>query len=156
MPNQRIRGNQITDQRTIVQNEHEEQADAKRVLLVDENGNPVNQDNPLPTEAVVNLSATKPDTQTILNVPVNAADTEFSAVIPAKTEIFTIRVKSNKAIVLKYSFQAGASGTNFVQVRPGSVRKITGLSFDVATTIYFQLNRLDGPQTVVEIETWRV
>lgn len=42
MPNQRIRGNQITDQRTIIQNEHEEQADAKRVLIVDENGNPQN------------------------------------------------------------------------------------------------------------------
>ena len=51
MPNQRIRGNQITDQRTIIQNEHDEKSDAKRVLIVDENGNPVNEDNPLPTNA---------------------------------------------------------------------------------------------------------
>jgi hypothetical protein len=51
MPNGRIRGNRITDQRTIIQNEHEESADAKRVLIVDENGNPINASNPLPTNA---------------------------------------------------------------------------------------------------------
>lgn len=155
MPNQRIRGNQITDPRTINQNEHEEKADAKRVLLVDENGNPVNQDNPLPTEAVINLSATKPDTQGVFNTLVTAANTEFSVVLPAKTEIFTIRVKSNKAIVLRYSFQVGQSGVNFIQVRPGSIRKISGLSFDVPTSIYFQLNKIEVGGTTVEIETWR-
>lgn len=48
MPNQRIRGNQITDQRTIVQNEHEEQADAKRVTSVDKNGEFHDADNPAP------------------------------------------------------------------------------------------------------------
>lgn len=53
MPNQRIRGNQITDQRTIIQNEHEERADAKRVLVVDQDGNPITSSNPLPTTAVI-------------------------------------------------------------------------------------------------------
>jgi hypothetical protein len=53
MPNQRIRGNQITDQRTIIQNEHEEKADAKRVLVVDQDGNPITSSNPLPTTAVI-------------------------------------------------------------------------------------------------------
>jgi len=38
MPNRRLRGNQITDPRTIAQNEHEENIDAKRVTIVDENG----------------------------------------------------------------------------------------------------------------------
>lgn len=51
MPNQRIRGNQITDQRTIIQNEHDERSDSKRVLIVDEDGNPINSDNPLHTNA---------------------------------------------------------------------------------------------------------
>lgn len=51
MPNQRIRGNQITDQRTIIQNEHDEKSDSKRVLIVDEDGNPINSGNPLPTNA---------------------------------------------------------------------------------------------------------
>ena len=48
MPNQRIRGNQITDQRTIVQNEHEERADAKRVTPVDKNGEFQDAANPAP------------------------------------------------------------------------------------------------------------
>ena len=48
MPNQRIRGNQITDQRTIVQNEHEERADAKRVTPVDKNGEFHDAANPAP------------------------------------------------------------------------------------------------------------
>lgn len=58
MPNQRIRGNQITDPRTITQNEHEERADAKRVLIVDEDGNPINEANPLNTTAVLNGDVT--------------------------------------------------------------------------------------------------
>lgn len=58
MPNQRIRGNQITDPRTITQNEHEERADAKRVLIVDEDGNPINETNPLNTTAVLNGDVT--------------------------------------------------------------------------------------------------
>lgn len=48
MPNQRIRGNQITDARTIVQNVHEEAADAIRTLNVDADGNPISETNPLP------------------------------------------------------------------------------------------------------------
>jgi hypothetical protein len=55
MPNQRIRGNQITDPRTITQNEHEEKADAKRSILVDENGNAITPANPLPVDASVSV-----------------------------------------------------------------------------------------------------
>jgi hypothetical protein len=44
----RIRGNQVTDPRTIQQNEFEEKADAKRSILVDENGNAITSANPLP------------------------------------------------------------------------------------------------------------
>ena len=58
MPNQRIRGNQITDPRTITQNEHDERSDAKRVLIVDEDGNPINELNPLNTTAVLNGDVT--------------------------------------------------------------------------------------------------
>lgn len=43
--------NQITSRNTIEQQQHEEQAKAKRVLLVDEDGNPITIDNPLPTNA---------------------------------------------------------------------------------------------------------
>lgn len=155
MPNQRIRGNQITDQRTIVQNEHEEKADAKRVLNVDPDGNPISQDNPLPVDAVINLSAQNPDTSTIFNTLVPTPGVEQSVTLPAKTAIFTISVRSNKAIVLQYSFVAGESGTKYITVWPGSVKKIEGLSFDTPTPIYFQLNRVDAGGTIVEIETWK-
>jgi hypothetical protein len=155
MPNQRIRGNQITDQRTIIQNEHEEAADAKRVLTVDENGNPINSSNPLPVDAIINLTATNPDTSTIFNKLVLAANIEETITLPAKTSIFTITARSNKAVVVQYSFVLGESGTKFVSVWPGSTRKIEGLSFDIATPIYFMLNRVDPGGTIVEIETWK-
>lgn len=49
-----IPGNQIRSRNSIEQREHEDKAAARRVILVDEDGNPVNSDNPLPTDAVLN------------------------------------------------------------------------------------------------------
>lgn len=155
MPNQRIRGNQITDPRTINQNEHEEAADAKRVLNVDPSGNPISTSNPLPVDAIINLTSTSPDTSTIFNTLVTSVGVEQSLMLPAKTAIFTISARSNKAVVVQYSFVSGESGTKFITVWPGSTKKIEGLSFDVATPIYFQINRMDVGGTVVEVETWK-
>lgn len=47
----RIRDNQVKSINNIHQDEHQDSADAKRVLLVDENGNVINEANPLPTNA---------------------------------------------------------------------------------------------------------
>jgi len=154
MSNNRIRGNQIKDPRTIRQNEHEDNADARRTVLVDENGNLINQDNPLHTDAVINLNSTKPGTPTRLATLVTTANTEYSLTLPAKTEIFTISVKSSKAIVLQYSYQAGQSASNFFTVRPGVTSKTEGIYLDTPTQIYFQLNRVELGGTTVEIETW--
>ena len=49
----KIRNNQIKSINTMIQDEHEDSADAKRVLLVDEDGNPINSENPLQTTAIV-------------------------------------------------------------------------------------------------------
>ena len=104
MPNQRIRGNQITDQRTIIQNEHEERADAKRVLLVDEDGNAVSETNPLPTNAIFTgsvetdldaiTSPTRPDPDNVLVVGTdgpNKGDEKFTFVNNRRLQILAAK-----------------------------------------------------------------
>lgn len=47
----KIRDNQIKSINNIQQDEHQDSADAKRVMLVDEDGNPINDGNPMPIDA---------------------------------------------------------------------------------------------------------
>ena len=48
--------------------EHEYDAEAKRVLLVDIVGDNHDKDNPLPVDAIINLSSTNPNTPNIINL----------------------------------------------------------------------------------------
>jgi len=150
----KIPKNQIRSPSAMLQDEHCDDADAKRSKLVDENGDPINSGNPLPVDAIINLTATKPDESTIFNFNAAQANTEYSVVLPDKTEVFTIAVRSSKAIKLQYSFVNGESSTKFITVRPGVTRKISGLGFTGTKTIYFQLNSVEDGGTIVEIETW--
>lgn len=54
MAQDNIPNNQIRSRNSIEQREHEDSAAARRVLIVDEDGNPINEANPLPSTAVVN------------------------------------------------------------------------------------------------------
>lgn len=146
--------NQIRNPNSIRQAEHEDAADARRVLPVDVNGEPISLGNPLPVTGVT-IEATYPDTSVIFNELVAVANSEVSVLIPAKTKMFTISTRTNKAIVLKYSFVASESATKYVTVKPGTIKEIRDISFDVDTPIYFQLSNVDLGGTVVEIEAWK-
>lgn len=50
--------NQIKSRNVIEQREHQDDAAARRVILIDEFGNPFNDTNPLPAQAVINGNVT--------------------------------------------------------------------------------------------------
>ena len=132
----------------------EEPTVALRVFPVDELGEPYDSTNRFPVEATVNLTASKPNTHTIFNKLVATAATEVSVILPDKTEIITIMVRSNKACKLQYSFVSGESGTKYITVSPGVRKEISGIGLSGVTPLYFQLSLTDSGGTIVEIETW--
>lgn len=132
----------------------EEPTVAIRSMLVDKYGYDYTATNRLPVEATVNLTASKPSNHTIFNKLVTAANTEVSVILPDKTEIFTIMVRSNKAIRLQYSFIMGDSNVNFITIMPGNRKEVSGVGFSGIKPIYFQLSSVDPGGTIVEIETW--
>jgi hypothetical protein len=150
----RIRENQVKGINNIQQDEHQDSADAKRVLEVDESGNPYNSTNRKPVEATVNLTASKPGNPVIFNSLVTTANTQYSIILPDKTERFTVSVRSKRAITLQYSFITGQTNTNFVTVPPGSTREITNIGLSGVKNLYFELNLIDVGGTTVEVEAW--
>lgn len=146
MPNQRIRGKQITDPRTITQNEHEDKADARRVLPVDQDGEFFGTpENPIS----VNSGSAASANPIIFNVDCPDADTEYSQALPDKTKQFLIKVRGGRAI-MKVAFSETESSTNYITVDPGVSYKTTDISV-IGKNVYFQLN---SPGKVVEIIAW--
>lgn len=135
-------------------NYEEEPVVADRVILVDELGEKYNQTNRLPVEASVNLTASKPNKQTIFNPLVTASGVQQVVLIPDKTEIISISVRSKKAITLQYTFVSGETNTKYISVLPGTTKKIEGIGLIGVTPLYFELNLTDVGGTIVEIETW--
>lgn len=84
---------------------------------------------------------------TIYNVSVPLANTEVSQTLSDNTKSFTIRVRGT--CTLKFAFDSGQSGTNYITIYPGSSYSIEGLNF--SGTLYFQTNK---PSQVVEILEW--
>ena len=132
----------------------EEPVVADRVILVDELGEKYNETNRLPVEATVNLTASKPNKHTIFNQLITNANTEYSVLLPANTEIFTVMVRSNKAIKLQYTFTAGESNTKYITVMPGVRKEVSGVGLTTATPLYMQLSSTEVGGTIVEIEAW--
>lgn len=146
MGNNRIRGNQVKTPATIKQNEHEDNADARRIVPVDQDGefygtpeNPIN----------VTAGGAAASNPLIFNVPCPLANTEYSQALPEKTKQFLIKVRDGQAI-MKIAFSPGESDTKFFTVHPGA----NHLQLDVSMsskTVYFTLSK---PDKVVEILAW--
>jgi hypothetical protein len=135
----------------------EEPVVAKRVILVDECGDKYTEDNRLPVNATVNVTAgSKPGTHTIFNKLVTAANTEVFVLLPPNTEKITIMARSNKAVRIQYTFTSGESGTKFITITPGVRKEINDIGLIGATPLYFQLSLTEVGGTIVEIETWNI
>ena len=148
--NARIRGNQVKSVNNIHQDEHEDQADARRVTLIDFFGNPINTSNRLPVDAIINVTDGDPvDTPLQFRVPVPIADTEYSQALPSRTKRFEIHTESRRGTI-KLSYVAGGTTSNYRTIKPGN----TYPEKDIDVTgmiLYFRINKAGE---TVEILTW--
>lgn len=147
LPN--IPKNQVLTINTITQREHEDDAAARRSVLVDECGNPINEDNPLDITGDINVVVNPADTPVIANIPVALANTEALYAFPAGTSRFTLKVREGNAII-RYAWIAGDSGTDFITLPYGNQLDIRDVIL-TGKTIYFQLSKAG---MTVEIESW--
>jgi len=139
---------EVRSRNKIEQHEHEDQADARRVVPVDETGNFFNSSNRFPVDAIINISDI--DTPNIVNVPVVTANNEVSQVVPNNTKKFRIRLRESQAAVIKFCFASGQSGSNYFTINPGSQYVEDGIDL-VGKTIYFQVTK---PNVTVEFLFW--
>jgi len=145
LPN--IPKNQILTVNTITQREHEDDAAARRSLLVDMCGeNFGTPGNPI----YVNPNATAADSDPLIfNVPAPLAGTEYSQVIPDNTKALLVRVRDGNG-VLQIAFVSGDSSLNYLTVGLGNNLSISGVDL-VSKTLYFQVSK---PGKVIEILAW--
>lgn len=141
--------NKIRTRNNIEQHEHEDQADARRVVNVDENGefqgtpeNPINVTGQLD----IGLGALNVN---IFNISVPLANTEQFFAIPSNTKKLEIKIREGSGII-KYAFTSGNSSTNFITVKQGNKEVIEDINF-TGKTLYFQTNK---DNKVIEIKTW--
>jgi len=143
-----IRKKQLKSPGDIRQNEHEDNAGARRCLLVDEVGDPVNDTNPLPIDGTIQVEAIAGKSPQIYNVSAPVANQEYSQALPAGTVKFLIRPR--KVSKVKFSFAAGTSGTNYITIPPGNSYDDPDLNL-TGKTLYFQCNK---PNQTFEILAW--
>lgn len=129
--------NQIRSINSINQDEHEDLADAKRVLPVDELGNPINTENRFPVDAIIGTGAVT--TPAIANIAVASSGVEFSYTFPDNTRQASLRVRDGNAKI-QYAWETGKSGTEFITVQMGNIEVVEGINLS-NKTIYFQLSK---------------
>ena len=148
--NKRIRGNQVKGVNNIHQDEHEDQADARRVTLIDFFGNPINSSNRLPVDAIINITDGDPvDTATVFRVPVTLANTEYSQALPARTKRFEMHTETRRGTI-KLKIDKAGSPTLQYTIKPGNTYPSGNL--DVSDmTLKFEINKAGE---TLEILTW--
>lgn len=139
--------NQVISRNSIEQREHEDAAAARRVLLVDEEGSAINENNPLPASVTIQ-GETQPDELEIFNLSALAANTEYSQQLPDNTSKFYLKARGNAK--LQFAFAAGESGTKFWTVFPGETYPVDGLKLS-GKTIYVRSSK---PNETVELLVW--
>lgn len=97
----------------------------------------------------VSASITGATNPTITNVPMAAANTEYSYALPAGTKKFYIKLREALPHI-KLAYNAGESGTTYVTVPAGNFWSDDQLT-TTAITLYFQSN-VAGQ--VAEIVSW--
>ena len=141
--------NQVRSIGKIEQHEHEDLADARRVLLVDACGDWVTPANPLPITGNITVGANPADTPNIFNVSTILANTEYSQALPSGTKHWIIKCREADAKV-KFSFTAGNSGSSYITVNIGNFYEAMNVEL-TGIVVYFQVSK---PTRNVEIITW--
>lgn len=146
-----IPNNQIRSRNTIEQHEHCDDASARRVKIVDEYGNAINDGNPLAVNATVS-GAADARSPFIFRIAMPSADTEYEFQFPLNTDQFILRPLKNKGLV-KFSYIIGETNTAYDIIKPGNTLPKTDLKLSGTTKIFFQS---PIPNNTMLIQVWTI
>ena len=130
----------------------EDPINARRVFLVDEYGDQIDDNNPLPVTATIS-GAGDPQSRFGYRIAYPVANTETSFSIPANTKKLYVAVERKDAI-LRVSFVANGTdpslANDFLTVEYGNSYWREGIKL-VGKTMYYRANK---GGIIVEIEAW--
>lgn len=124
----------------------EEPTVARRVTLVDEYGDEIDDLNPLPVNDVGSVATINPH---VMNFSIPLANTEYQIVLPVKTKWFFLRMRNTSKCFLAYA--AGETLTNFFTLNCGGVYHESELSLAAPLTLFLSCVK---PAEIVEIVYW--
>lgn len=73
----------------------------------------------------------------ITNLPITAADTEFSHTLQSNVSVLEFKVRPSNPAELKYSFTSTESGTTYITIPECSGQSFTGVKLS-SKTLYIQ------------------
>jgi hypothetical protein len=130
--------------------EHEP-ANARRVMAVDELGDPWNIDNPIPVIASVTVDASDPVANVVQNIttPITA-NTEFTISLPSNTKRWQVRVRDHLAKG-RVAFIPGETLTNWWSLERGTIVDSYSMDLPTSSNIYMSV---DKASMTMEVFIW--
>lgn len=141
--------NQVRSRNVIEQAEHEDIADARRVLLVDKAGNTIGDSSGNPVFIEGNISVTEGGASqpNVVNIELPAMDTEYDFTIPQGARRYSFRARGNAKLTFNYV----AASSEFMTLYPGKIYEVNNLNLTNFLTIFVKSNKNNE---IIELEYW--
>lgn len=114
---------------------------ALRNVLVDKIGVPISSANPLPIDGNISVTLeTTPNNQSVQNIVVVNANTEFTINLPDNTKRYFIRVRNNVAKG-RIAFAPTETATKYWTLSRGTIFDSDSLNLPINSNIYMQVDK---------------
>ena len=155
----------VKNRNLIEQHEHEDDALARRVLLVTGEGDiipfidtgdgiprlPVDAEFNFTTD-IVNVDIKHPSTFEIINHTVVTANSEFEIALPNNTKRFTIKVRGHAA-KLRLAQNLGETNTNYETIERGTLWESNNVDPADNYSVFLQSTKNN---VIIEIKCWKL
>jgi hypothetical protein len=121
---------------------------ARRVIQVDEMGNPYSDTNPMPVEGTLSVVIGGLSNPIIMNTPAPAL-TEYLLQLPSQTQEFMIKMRSSCGY--KLAWASGGTLVNYISLPVGTVYKQSNLKLNSILNVYI-MPTVAG--SVIETQYW--
>lgn len=116
--------------------------------LVDENGNPYTDANPVPIDGAISVTVGGIAAPQIINTPAPALS-EYMISIPSATKTFNIKMRNSMG--MRIAWVSGDTSSNYITMQPGTVYGRENLLLSASLLIYV-FPKIAG--SVIELEYW--
>jgi hypothetical protein len=116
--------------------------------LVDEDGNPYTDSNPVPISGSISVTVGGVASPQIINIPAPTL-AEYTVAIPSATKTFNIKMRNSMG--MRVAWSSGGTSSNYVTMQPGTVYSRENLVLNSILNVYVY-PKVAG--SVIELEYW--